>query len=242
MVGRRWRVLLLALPAFVLGIVAAGSPASAGSFKIDPVNLSIPADRSTTSLKLTNTGKEPVSVRAVTYRWTQADGKDVYDETTNVIVSPPIFTLAPAQAQLVRIGVSERRSGDAYRVIFEEIPSKGSSGSLVQVALRLNLPLFIEAVGGEPNVEWQAWRDAAGLITLEARNTGTKYQKVLAIDANSNRGRELSLSRQMGVVLPASSRQWLVGNHPELIAGSPITLEIRTPSGDVQRKVVVQQR
>jgi fimbrial chaperone protein len=241
MVALCWRLPLLALPAFVLGIVAAGSPASAGSFKIDPVNLSIPADRSTTSLTLTNTGKEPVSVRVVTYRWTQPKGEDAYDETTNVIVSPPIFTLAPGQAQLVRVGVNQRRPGDGYRVIFEEIPSKGSSGSLIQVALRLNLPLFVEAAGGKPDVQWQAWRDAAGQITLEATNTGTRYQKVLAIDA-SDGGRELPLSRQMGVVLPASSRRWSVGTRSEFTAGSPITLEIRTPAGDVERKVVVQQR
>lgn len=235
------RLLLLALPMFVLATIAAGSPALAGSFKINPVNLSIPADRSTTSLSLANTGKEPVSVRALTFRWTQPNGQDVYGDTTDVIVSPPIFTLAPGQTQLVRVGLKERRSGDAYRVVFEEIPHKDSNGTAIQVALRLDLPLFVEAADGAPRVAWKAWRDATGRVTLEASNSGTKYQKVLAIGAVSQ-GQKLPLTREMGVVLPASSRRWVVGNRPELAAGSVITLEIRTPAGEVQRKVTLQSR
>jgi fimbrial chaperone protein len=241
MIAFRWRLRPLAFSIFVLGTVAAGSPASAGSFKINPVNLSIPADRSTTSLTLTNTANEPVSVRAVTYRWSQPGGQDVYNDTNNVIVSPPIFTLGPGQSQLVRVGLRERRSGEAYRVVFEEIPSRGSTGTLIQVALRLNLPLFVETAGGKPNVQWQAWRDATGQITLEASNSGTRYQKVLAISTDAGAGRELPLTRETGVVLPTSSRKWVVGNRPELAVGSTVTLEIRTPTGEVQRKVVVQQ-
>ena len=61
----------------LLGAIAAGSPASAGSFKVNPVNLAMPADRSTTSLSLANSGSEPVSVRVLTYRWTQVGGDDV---------------------------------------------------------------------------------------------------------------------------------------------------------------------
>lgn len=242
MIALRRRLRLLALPTFVLGIIAAVSPATAGSFKIDPVSLSLAADRATTSVSLANSGSEPVSVRVLTYHWGQLNGRDVYGETDDVIVSPPIFTLAPGQAQLVRVGLKQRRPGDAYRVVFEEIPHKGATSTAVQVALRLDLPLFVEAAGGTPHVEWTASRDATGQVTLEGSNSGTKYQKVLAISATGAAGKDLPLTRQMGVVLPASSRRWAVGNPPELAAGSAVTLKIRTPTGEMQRKVVVQQR
>ena len=241
MIASRWRPLLLAISTVLLGAIAAGSPASAGSFKVNPVNLAMPADRSTTSLSLANSGSEPVSVRVLTYRWTQVGGDDVYTESTNVIVSPPIFTLDPGQAQLVRVGLRDRRPGEAYRVVFEEIPRQGASGPVVQVALRLDLPLYVEAAGAKPNVAWQAWRDGAGAITFEATNSGARHQKVLSIGLDRADG-EAVLTREMGVVLPSSSRRWVVGKQADLTAGSSVTLSIRTPAGEAQRKVVVQQR
>ena len=242
MVALRRSILVLGLPAFLVGAIAAASPASAGSFRVNPVNLSIAPDRSTTSLSLANNGSKEVSVRVLTYRWTQVDGKDVYGETTNVIASPPIFTLAPGQTQLVRVGLKQRRSGEAYRVVFEEIPSASSSGTVVQEVLRLDLPLFVDAPAGKPIVDWQAWRDAAGEVTLEASNSGTRQQKILAIDLDGQAGEDVVLTREMGVVLPASARRWALGKRPDLAAGSAVTLKIRTPSGEVQRQVVVQPR
>ena len=241
MIASRWRPLLLAISTVLLGTIAAGSPASAGSFKVNPVNLTIPADRSTTSLSLANSGSEPVSVRVLTYRWTQVDGDDMYTESTDVIVSPPIFTLDPGQAQLVRVGLWDRRSGEAYRVIFEEIPREEVSGTVVQVALRLDLPLHVETASGKPNVTWQAWRDGAGEITLEATNSGARHEKVLSIGLDGESESPV-LTREMGAVLPSSARRWVIGKQPDLTAGSAVTLNIRTPAGEAKRKVVVQQR
>ncbi len=242
MIALRWRLLPLASSTFVLGAIAAASPAAAGSFKVNPVNLSIPADRSATSLSLTNTDGQPVSVRVLTYTWTQPDGRDLYVDTNQVIVSPPIFTLAPGQTQLVRVGLKQRRSGEFYRVIFEEIPRAGTATSAIQVALRLNLPLFVEAAKGKPDLRWQAWRDRSGTLSLDARNLGNRHQKVLQIDLGCEAGGDCIRSKEMGDVLPQGSKQWGLGRHPEIGAGSTISLKIRTPTGDVQTQVVVQER
>ena len=181
MIAIGWQRLLLATSTVLLGIVAVGSPAMAGSFKVNPVNLAIPPERVTTSASLTNSASEPVSVRVVAYRWTQVDGADLRQETGNVIVSPPIFTLEPGATQLVRVGLKERRPGDAYRVVFEEIPRERPEGNVVQVALRLDLPMHVEAAGGASELAWQAWRDGSGAVTLEATNFGNRHQRVLAI-------------------------------------------------------------
>lgn len=237
-----WRRLLLAFFPIFIGTIAVGPPAFAGSFKVNPITLAIPPDRTTTSSSLTNNGTEPVSVRVLTYRWTQKDGTDVHQETTDLVVSPPIFTLAPGSTQLVRIGVTDRRAGGAYRVVFEEIAPQRPAGTMVQVALRLDLPLHVEAANGAPDLAWKAWRDDSGAIAVEAVNSGTRHQRVLAIGHRRENGAENLLTQEMGVVLPASSRRWLLGSGPRFQAGSALTLLVRTPEGEEQQSVVVQQR
>ena len=91
----------------VLG-AAFAIPASAGSLKVNPVHINLPAAHQSVSLKMTNGGSAAVSVRVVTYGWTQADGRDIYTPTNNVIVSPPIFTIPAGRTQLVRIGLRGR--------------------------------------------------------------------------------------------------------------------------------------
>src|SRR3990170_3108661 len=86
-------------------LIACAGPASAGSFTVNPVNITLPAGRQAASLTLTNSDAAPVSVLVQTYAWTQVDGVDVHTPTDNIIASPPIFTIAPGKTQLVRIGL-----------------------------------------------------------------------------------------------------------------------------------------
>src|SRR5687767_11493520 len=106
--------------ALFMGIIAAAPPVSAGSFQVNPVNLVMPTGRNATSVTIKNSDTSPVAVRVLAYRWTQQDGQDVYSETSDVIASPPIFTIGAGQTQLVRVGLRKRDSSKAYRVIVEE--------------------------------------------------------------------------------------------------------------------------
>lgn len=242
MVPMHWRRVLLALSPVFIAALAVASPAAAGSFSINPVSLAVAPNRTTTSASLANGGTEPVSVRVLVYRWTQEDGVDVRRETTDVIVSPPIFTLAPGAAQLVRMGVKDRRAGESFRVVFEEISRPEPVGNMVQVALRLDLPLHVEAADGAPDLTWQAWRGESGAMVLEAVNTGTRHQRVLAIHRLEADETMAALSEETGVVLPAGSRRWDIGDAPGFAAGSAVTLIVRTPQGEEQQTVAVQQR
>lgn len=221
----------------------AGSPAAAGSFQVNPVHITMAADRQTASLTIKNTDSREVAVRVTAYRWTQVNGEDVYAPTTDVIASPPIFTIPASGTQLVRVGLKARTAGGAYRVILEEIPRQLPSGSEVQVALRLNLPLYLlPPKGGAPDLNWTAWRDAAGELFVEARNRGSLHAQVLEIGAAGARGENLILSKEMGVILPSSARYWKVGKRPDFPVGGPLMLRIRNSAGEIHEKVLVEQR
>lgn len=230
-----------ALAAFLAGLWPA-TPAASGAFQVNPVNITLPADRQATSLTIKNSDTKPVAVRVVTYSWTQENGRDIYSETRDVIVSPPIFTIQPGGTQLVRIGLRSR-SAKAYRVIFEEIVRQQPSSSQIQVALRLNLPLYLPPPGGgKADVRWKAWRDGAGDLFIEADNRGSAHAQVLEIAASDRAGGQTILSKQMGVILPASARRWKIGNRPDFGVGASMTLQIRSPTGDMQAAILVEQR
>jgi len=236
--GRRLAATLFAAS---LGLLGASS-AAAGSFQVNPVHIALAPDRAATSLTVKNDDREAVSVRVHTYRWTQDQGEDVYSATSDVIASPPIFTIPAGGTQLIRLGLRTRTAGAAYRVVLEEIPRKELSSSGIKVALRLNLPFYILNSGGKPDVRWTASRDNAGDVVIEAANRGSLHAQILEIDAIGPAGKETILSKTMGVVLPGSAKRWKIGRRPEFAIGAPLLLKIRGPSGVIQAKVVVEKR
>lgn len=229
------------LPSLLFSAALFGSAAHAGSFRVNPVQIVIPSDRRSTTVTLSNADAAPLSVRARTYIWTQQNGEDVYTPTDSLIASPPIFTVAGGKTQLVRVGFSTKPTAAAYRIIFEEIPPEKPVKGQVQVTLRLNLPVYVPAKDGKPDLSWSAWRDSRGIVTVEGRNSGDLHSQILQLDAESGKGRQV-LSNQMGVVLPASSRAWKVGPRPDLVPGKPFTLSVKGSSGETQARIVLEQR
>ena len=219
-----------------------GVPAHAGSLKVNPVHINLPAGSQSTSLKMTNGGAVETSVRVTTFGWSQVDGRDVYTPTDNVIVSPPIFTIPAGKTQLVRIGLRSRGGPGAYRVIFEEIPAQRPVGGQIQVTLKLNLPLYLlPPGGGKTDVSWKAWRDQSGEMVVEGRNRGSLHSQVTQLSAQLPAGLQL-LSKDMGVLLPGSARQWKIGKRSDFAVGAPLLLKVRSSGGETQSQIVVEQR
>lgn len=222
--------------------IAAAEPATAGVFGVNPVQINLPSSRKAASLTITNSDAAPVSVRVRTYIWTQVNGKDVHTPTTNVIASPPIFTIPAGKKQLVRVGLRKPGSASAYRVVFEEIPTGSSISGQIKVLLTLNLPLYIvPAAGGKPDLRWKAWRDHSGDTFVEGRNHGPVHGQVLELSAQQPSGNTI-LSKQMGVILPASARVWKVGQQPGFKVGAPLMLKVRSGSNETRSPIVLEQR
>jgi fimbrial chaperone protein len=235
---RRW----LKTGVWIIAGAALAAPAWAASFKINPVQIVLPADRQAASLIISNSDAAPVSLRIMGYRWSQADGLDVYSPTTDVIASPPIFTIPGGKSQLVRVGLRPGTAVTAYRVIFAEIPRDRPAEGQVQVQLRLNLPLYVlprHAIPAE--LSWRTWTDRSGAMVAEGRNSGSLPAQVLALSTEQG-GRRVVLSQQMGVVLPGGARVWKLTARTAFRVGQPLSLTVRSPSGETQARVVLEQR
>lgn len=197
---------------------AVPAPAVAGSLQIDPIRLEINAGRRTATLRVTNQEQSPVAIRAYALGWTQVNGEDRYEETSAVILSPPIFTIPAGGTQLIRLGLRNPAGGPrAFRVMVEEVP-QASPGGGVQVALRLNLPLFVSIAPGQASeLSWAASRGTDGRWTIEASNAGRNFVRVEPAAAEAATGVDFAAGTNLGVVLPGSRRRWVVGIEPAIL-------------------------
>ena len=204
--------------ALALSAAAGLAPAAAGTLQVNPVLVEIGGARRTGSVTVRNEEDVPVTIRAYTLGWRQEHGEDVYDETAEIIVSPPVFTIAPHATQIVRVG--PRRPSPAarsYRLIIEEVPEAAPASAGIRVALRLNLPLYANLAPGAPaDLAWRALRLADGQWAIEARNNGAGWVRVERPLAESATGLRLDNGFSFGTVLPGGARRWLVGAAPRI--------------------------
>lgn len=206
-----------ALPAALCGLLAVlwttwGAPAMAGTLQVNPVLVAIDSDHRTASITIRNEDPVPVTIRSYALIWRQADGNDVYEETGEVIVSPPVFTIAPGATQVVRVGLrNPAAAGKAYRLIVEEVP-EASPGGGIRVALRLNLPFFAHVGPGDAaQLRWSASRDADGIWFVEAANQSAKYVRIDGAAASAATGLRFDDDMHFGTVLPGGMRRWPLG-------------------------------
>ena len=237
----RRRIGIAAALALLSGGMLFAGQAAAGSFKVNPVQIHLPAGRNAASLNITNSDAAPVSIRVTAFAWAQVDGIGVYTPTSDVIASPPIFTIPAGKTQLIRVGL-RHRSSSAYRVQFEEIPREQAADGQIKVLLRLNLPLYLMPKGGgKADLRWSAWRGRSGELVIEGRNRGTVYAQVVELSTGQGTSRNI-LSAQMGVVLPGSARRWKIAKQPGLPAGTRLALNIRNATSETQTQILVEQR
>lgn len=198
--------LFLAVPA---------QPALAGTLQINPVLVEINSGRRTATVTVRNEESSPVTIRAYALAWHQSGGQDVYEESSALIVSPPIFTIPAGGSQLVRVGLrSPSGAPQAYRLIIEEVPEANPAGG-IRVALRLNLPLYSTMQAGQAAaLRWSASRRADGGWELEAANPGAGYVRLDPAAAESATGLRFGDHVNFGTVLPGATRRWSIG--PEL--------------------------
>ncbi|MDB5707225.1 MAG: hypothetical protein JWN66_4341 [Sphingomonas bacterium] len=223
----------------MLAALPIGTPALASSFQVNPVVIEIVPDRHSATVTVHNSESDPVSIRVRLYRWTQHDGQDDYADTSELIASPPIFTLAGNGTQLLRVGPRSQPLSGAYRIILEEIPTPSGQVGKIKISLRLNLPLYVMPDrAAKADLRWTGWRDAAGDLMLEAQNAGARYGSVVQIRAA---GASTALTSSPGSVLPGGSKRWNLGKHPE-IGAAPLQLDIRASSGEITHSQIVVGR
>jgi len=194
-------------------------PASAGSFGISPVRVELSGQAMTATLTVRNDEDAPALIQAESVLWTQSGGEEKLDPTTDLIVSPTVFTLPPKGSQLVRVAL--RREADAtrelsYRLILQEVPPEASPDFKgLRVALKISVPVFVAPVAeAKANLAWSATRNASGALILRADNQGAAHARVLSFVLTPENGNGPVLQDSVAAyVLPGQYRTWTLENN-----------------------------
>jgi fimbrial chaperone protein len=110
--------------------------------------------------------------------WAQAeDGQLQLSPTEDVIVFPPIVSIAPGEERNLRVGTRAQAGAveGSYRVFLEELPPPEGPGdrSQVKVLSRIGIPVFVAPLRPEVRAALAGLSLEKGRATFALRNSGT---------------------------------------------------------------------
>ena len=81
-----------------------------------------------------------MTVQARIFKWTQKNGQDVLEKTSNVIISPPLLTVSNGGngvVRVVRTNSAPVSGEETYRILLDEVPSREKlQGAGVRIVIR----------------------------------------------------------------------------------------------------------
>jgi fimbrial chaperone protein len=184
-----------------IGLSLPALPARAGTIEVAPIITDMVAGQSSSVLTVTNRNPQGVAIQLRGFQWSQPAGSDVLTPATELVISPPMFQLAPNVSQTVRLllrgGAAPADRERSYRLLVDEIPEPGDGGQ-VRFALRLSLPVFARGNAPAALVEWGWTPDGQ----LSAINRGGRHTRLAEL--------RLSLPGAGAITLPPAETPYLL--------------------------------
>ena len=156
------------------------APAWAGNFQVIPVKLEMGPDTKTGVLRVINQSDQALTIQVTSKVWTQPDGstEDRYEDTRDIVLFPPLFTLKPGQEQVLRIGYrgpAGREQERAYRVFLEELPVEAPGATVLRLALRIGVPVFVQPPEATAQFKAQPLPVTQSIAGVAVTNAGNRH-------------------------------------------------------------------
>jgi fimbrial chaperone protein len=212
-------------------LLFAAASAQAGEFQVLPIKVELGAGKAVSALTVRNEGNAPASVQIEVMAWEQSDGEDRYVPSRDLLVFPPIATIASGAAQVVRVGLRraiDRERELSYRLFIQELPQPRPPGFRgLQVLLRLGIPVFVAPQAASNKLIWRAARAADGGLVVWAHNCGNAHAKIISFQVMQHNAAEpVARHTEMAYVLNGKRRTWtLPVAGKTLSAGSELRLQ-----------------
>jgi fimbrial chaperone protein len=206
-----------AAAAVLLALLAAPPADAAAPVAVSPTSVILSSGKQTDLVNLTNQGDDPARFQLKVEAWDQRpDGESVLTASDDVVVFPPLLSLAAHETKKVRLATTITAAGaeKSYRLSVQELPSgqPGAAGQ-VQMLTKLSLPVFVPPEGAHPDPRIDPPVLKAGVLQLGIRNAGTAHfvvrQVRLAGDDGAAR-RTFELSAPGWYVLPGGRRDYRI--------------------------------
>jgi fimbrial chaperone protein len=224
-----------------LALLILANAALAGSFGVSPIRVTLTLQQPAGMLTVSNQSDEETVVQLQANAWSQQDGADVLEPSSDLIAVPPLFTLAPGGSQVVRVGLRRPPTAKGeltYRLLLREVPPPPAEDFTgLQVALNLSLPVFVLPPGSaQPELRGDLVRTGDGGVELQLANAGDAHVQLQQFALTNPGGSVLNSPALSVYLLPGQSRSW------ELQAGALSgrwILSARTDAGPVEIELVL---
>ena len=225
------------------------SIAFTGEFRVTPIRLDF--DRGTKSgvITIVNEGGDKLNVQMKAFEWAQnADGKDQYTETNDIIFFPRIMTLEKKEEKILRAGIKipATTREKTYRLFIEEIPEpKKGEGVNVSIAIRFGVPIFVKPLKEEVKGEIEKVELSKGVLNALVRNRGNAHFVINSIDIKGKNAKgENRFSQELSgwYLLSGVSRLYTTPIPQEVCRDlSKLDIEVRTNRFNLNGKLDVDQ-
>jgi fimbrial chaperone protein len=226
--------------AAVFLLICAAGAAQAQSITVLPVSIQMDLGQQATSLTIINQGSTESAVQVRAFAWTQVDGKEQLTASDDILASPPLATIAPGAAQVVRV-VLRKPAGDkelAYRILLDQIPPAAAPGT-VRIALRLSIPVFAPpAVRVASHLAFRVEKSGSGQFYLVADNTGIAHERLRDIRLTTANGAGLNVKSEASpYLLAGTTHRWFIASG--ILAGNTLHLTAHDLNGEIVEDVPI---
>jgi len=164
------------------------APASAFcGWRVSPARIFLEPGVKSSVITVVNEGDEKVNLQGQAMEWSQdAEGKDVYKNTGDLVFFPRMLLLNKGEQKIVRAGMKIPAAAreKTYRLFIEEIPqARKSTGdtSQVSVAVRFGVPFFVRPLKEEMQGELTGAALAKGVVSATVKNSGNTHFRINSV-------------------------------------------------------------
>lgn len=157
-----------------------------GEFRVTPIRLDLDRGAKSGVITVINEGEERLHVQMRAVEWNQdAEGKDQYVETNDIIFFPRMMTLEKKEERILRAGIRipATTKEKTYRLFIEEIPGpRKAEGINIAIAIRFGVPIFVKPFKEDARGEIEKIEFLKGVLSVPIKNTGNVHFTIHSIN------------------------------------------------------------
>lgn len=214
----------------------------AGSYTVRPVRIELSTRQLRTTIQIQNLGEEPTTIQAHIAGWNAKGAEEILSDNDDILLNPPIFTVAAGHTQFVRLGLRhpqpDTREG-TYRLILEEVPAPPKPGFMgINTLLKISVPIFVKPRVPSPQLAWTLERTSDQELRLSVENRGNTHVQIRTFAITASGVSEPGFAQNTATyVLQNARKDWVIHNL-QLAGASKLLLKAQTDSGDLREDLV----
>jgi len=225
------------------------SVALSGEFRVTPIRLEFDRASKSGVITVVNEGGDKLSVQMKAFEWTQdAEGKDIYIETNDIIFFPRVMALEKKEERIIRAGIRipAVAKEKTYRLFIEEIPApKKAEGANIAITIRFGVPIFAKPIKAEVKGRIEKIELSNGILNVGLVNQGNAHFIINSIEIKGKNDKNESIfSKELSgwYLLSGASRGHTTSMSEEVCRDlSRIEVEVKTNRFNLNGKLDVDQ-